>query len=64
LEYQFSRLSFTGKILGFAEVWLVSFTKVGTSQLLTVQFVRTVNDINGIAGGGTDYGAYKIHLVE
>jgi hypothetical protein len=52
------------KILGFAEVWLVSFTKVGTSQLLTVQFVQWVDDIHGSGGGGTDYGAYKIHLVE
>jgi Flp pilus assembly protein TadG len=45
-------------VLGFAEVWIDSISKSGSSQVLTVQFVQYVTK-TAIAGGGkTSYGAF------
>jgi len=56
----FTNGSASVKVLGFAEVWLVSdITKSGSAQTLTVEFLKYVPN-DGLAGGGpTDFGAYS-----
>jgi hypothetical protein len=48
----------TVKVLGFAEVWIDSISKQGSTQTLTVQFVQYLAP-NAVAGGSSNsYGAY------
>ncbi len=45
-------------VLGFAEVWIDSISKTGSTQTLTVQFVQFVTKVATSGGGTTSYGAY------
>jgi hypothetical protein len=45
-------------VLGFAEVWIDSISKSGSTQTLTVQFVRYITPTASGGGGSTSYGAY------
>lgn len=45
------------QILGFAEIWLASYTKTSSTELLTVQFVQYVSKIATAGGAANNYGA-------
>jgi hypothetical protein len=45
-------------VLGFAEVWIDSISKHGSTQTLTVQFVKYITKTASSGGGTTSYGAY------
>jgi hypothetical protein len=46
------------KVLGFANVWIDSISKQGSTQTLTVQFVQYLAPEAFAGGGANDYGAY------
>ncbi len=46
------------QILGFAEVWLSSYTKSSSNELLTVQFVQYVSRSATVGGAANNFGAY------
>jgi hypothetical protein len=53
------------QILGFAEVWLSSYTKSSSTELLTVQFVQYVSKFATAGGAANSFGAYApAQLVE
>ena len=45
-------------VLGFAEVWIDSISKQGSTQTLTVQFVQYITRSATAGGGTTSYGAF------
>jgi hypothetical protein len=46
------------QILGFAEVWLSSYTKSSSNELLTVQFVQYVSKFATAGAATNNFGAY------
>lgn len=53
------------QILGFAEVWLSSYTKSSSNELLTVQFVQYVSKFATAGAATNNFGAYApAQLVE
>jgi hypothetical protein len=45
-------------VLGFAEIWIDSISKSGSTRTLTVQFVRYIAPTASSGDGSTSYGVY------